>query len=309
MEQGTSTARAFSVMQELQQLRDKVGSLSEKNRHLAKALTATKQELTKARAAQTAVFSNKVVEWMEARCKPVEVRHQATQCGFEELYRGTREFVEDMHLEPEPPLSPRRIDRAVQKSSRMPSPLKTYANTVKQRTTIGRDVTQEREDSEDDDSSIGETVNHSADHESKPNSTATAAQDARSAQVAQYHAKLSPYVDARSNSQSGAPRRLRRRDASVSYVEPKLNTKLRRGDSYGLDKRTGQPGKSYHHRPPTHRVISEPRRATSAFVPAPFGQQPSPFRRRTSRPIQRVSYAEPKLNTKLRQGDKFTFTT
>lgn len=38
MVQGTSAARAFSVMQELQQLRDKVGGLSEKNRQLAKAL-------------------------------------------------------------------------------------------------------------------------------------------------------------------------------------------------------------------------------------------------------------------------------
>ncbi|KAE9010967.1 hypothetical protein PR001_g16032 [Phytophthora rubi] len=107
---------------------------------------------------------------------------------------------------------------------------------------------------------------------------------------------------------TGASRRLRRRDAGVSYAEPKLNTKLRRGDYYGLGKRTGQQVKSHrHHRPPKHRVISEPRRAT--FVTSPFGQQRSPFRRHTTRPVQRVSYAEPKLNTKLRQGDKFTFTT
>jgi hypothetical protein len=74
------------------------------------------------------------------------------------------------------------------------------------------------------------------------------------------------------------------------------------GDHYGLGKRSplrtaSQPSR----RPPTSRVVSEHRDVTSAFVPSLFGQQCSPFRRRTARPVKRISYAEPKLNTKLRQ--------
>ncbi|KAG6975721.1 hypothetical protein JG688_00002080 [Phytophthora aleatoria] len=88
----------------------------------------------------------------------------------------------------------------------------------------------------------------------------------------------------------------------MSYVEPKLNMKLRRGDYYGLGKRRGEPIP----RPPTvsttPRMISGTRCTKSSFVPARFGQQCSPFRsRRSTRPIKRISYEEPKLNTKLRQ--------
>ncbi|KAE9244930.1 hypothetical protein PF004_g5471 [Phytophthora fragariae] len=305
MVQGTSTARALSIMQELQQLRDMVGGISEKNRQLAKALTATRQELTRARAAQTAVFSNKVFEWMDARHKPVEVRHQATQCNFEEPDQRTRAFVEDMRLEPEPPLSPCRSHIAEQELG-VPSLAKS-ANSVER----GKIIVQDREESADDDSSSRELAIASGD--TRPNSTTVDSEDSnfkgsRETQALQLQTKRSLHMGPGSSSQTGASRRLRRRDAGVSYAEPKLNTKLRRGDYYGLGKRTGQQVKSHrHHRPPKHRVISEPRRAT--FVTSPFGQQRSPFRRHTTRPVQRVSYAEPKLNTKLRQGDKFTFTT
>uniref|UniRef100_M4BQ42 Uncharacterized protein n=1 Tax=Hyaloperonospora arabidopsidis (strain Emoy2) TaxID=559515 RepID=M4BQ42_HYAAE len=54
-----SVARAYSIIQEVQELRDKARKLSERNAELAKALTLTRQELTKARTAQNAVFSGK----------------------------------------------------------------------------------------------------------------------------------------------------------------------------------------------------------------------------------------------------------
>jgi hypothetical protein len=75
-----------------------------------------------------------VAEWMEARGKSVQgqanwaplcervlawidlfaaVRHQAIQCGHEELDHGTPASVEDMPSEPDPPLSPCRSDTQV----------------------------------------------------------------------------------------------------------------------------------------------------------------------------------------------------
>ncbi|KUF90531.1 Calcium/calmodulin-dependent protein kinase type 1 [Phytophthora nicotianae] len=200
MTQPSGGTRALSIMQELRQLRGKVCMFSEKNRELAKALTTTKQELTKDRAAKSTVFSDKVQD-------------KATQCNFEDLDKGARAILENTHFEPDPPLSPVRNCRS------------TYSAGVKWR--------------------------------------------------------------------------LRQRDTDMSYVEPKLNTKLRRGDYYGLGNRTGQTIP----RPSTPRMISGTRCTKSACVPRRFGHQRSPFRsRRSTRPIKRISYKEPKLNTKLRQN-------
>ncbi|KAH7484848.1 hypothetical protein PRIC1_004166 [Phytophthora ramorum] len=272
MVQGDSIARVYSVMQESQQLREKNCALSEKNRQLAKALTKAKQELTKARVAQNTAFSDKVAEWMHARCKPVGVQHQATQCSFAEFEQGTCVSMENLPPEPDPPLSPQQNDGATQTccpDSRVPSP-------------ICEDVTVEYEAAIEDNSTPSTTTNLIG--QAGIHVGSESPQNSRS--------------DPDSGRSSSQARRLRHRDAGISYVEPKLNTKLRQGDYYGLGKRTGQ--QSYRHRPPKHRVVSEPLRAALS------GQQ---CRRRIMQRVQRVSYAEPKLNTKLRQGDKFTFTT
>uniref|UniRef100_M4BQ41 Shugoshin C-terminal domain-containing protein n=1 Tax=Hyaloperonospora arabidopsidis (strain Emoy2) TaxID=559515 RepID=M4BQ41_HYAAE len=104
-------------------------------------------------------------------------------------------------------------------------------------------------------------------------------------------------------------KRLRQRGTTVSYVEPKLNTKLRRGDYYGLGKQIMQSNK--HRCRSKHCAGADTRCTGAASRPNSFNQQFSPFhRRRAMRSVTRgVSYAEPKLNTKLRRGDKFTFTT
>ncbi|CAI5702446.1 unnamed protein product [Peronospora effusa] len=299
-------ARVYSVMQELQQLRDKNSKLSEKNVELAKALTATKQELTKARAAQKAVFSDKVLEWMEARHKPVEVQHQAIQCSFEELDRTHIHTCasEDMEqLEPDSPLSPcHDSDRMQTLSSRSSSAIKPTMfeidlNENKATDPFTKDNAYAVGSEAKDDDII---TNRVADSKN------SIAQDVDIGwlddQAMQRQRTLRSPVDLEQTSlQTGVMKRLRQRDASVSYVEPKLNVKLRRGDYYGLGKRTSQPNTMC--RKAKHRAtMSESRRSNAAFVSSPFGQQFSPFRRRRpGRSVQRISYAEPKLNTKLRQ--------
>ncbi|KAL4158472.1 hypothetical protein PRNP1_004248 [Phytophthora ramorum] len=302
MVQGDSIARVYSVMQESQQLREKNCALSEKNRQLAKALTKAKQELTKARVAQNTAFSDKVAEWMHARCKPVEgkkwtyvrarttwiltglfavgaVQHQATQCSFAEFEQGTCVSMDNLPPEPDPPRPPQQNDGATQTfcpDSRVPSPICEDVNSDEDEGTVEYEAAIE--------------------DNSKPSTTTNLIGQAG------IHVGSESPQNSRSDPDSGRSssqaRRLRYRDAGISYVEPKLNTKLRQGDYYGLGKRTGQ--QSYRHRPPKHRVVSEPLRAALS------GQQ---CRRRIMQRVQRVSYAEPKLNTKLRQGDKFTFTT
>ncbi|GLD99198.1 hypothetical protein PINS_up007916 [Pythium insidiosum] len=76
-------------------------------------------------------------------------------------------------------------------------------------------------------------------------------------------------------------RRLRARDPELSFVEPKLNTKIRRGDYYGLLKRS-----SLKH---SERPIASDSSGDEGY------------RRFTRRPVKRISYVLPKLNTKLRQ--------
>ncbi|KAL3667160.1 hypothetical protein V7S43_008097 [Phytophthora oleae] len=285
MAQPSGTARVLSVMQELRQLRDKVCTLSEKNRALAKALTGAKQELTKARAAQSAVFSNKVTEWMESRRKPTEVQHRSIQCNLEELDEDTCASVGTTRLEPEPELEPsyspfwgERAIRPSQSTPRVPTSAVFYkrAPAIFARTkVIGRAI-EESASTEENDEDVTKTV-------------ATTDSTGNSRQYTRVNSSSE-----RAGSQAGVKRRLRQRDTSMSYVEPKLNTKLRRGDYYGLGKRP-------IHRPPKPRVISGPRGAKSAIVPARFGQC-SPFRGKpTTRTAKRVSYVEPKLNTKLRQ--------
>ncbi|KAG7386188.1 hypothetical protein PHYPSEUDO_000509 [Phytophthora pseudosyringae] len=298
MAQRNGSARVLSVMQELRQLRDKVCMLSDKNRELAKALTTTKQELTKARAAQSAVFSDKVVKWMEARYKPVGGKTamlvQAIQCSFEELDRGTCVSVERTELEPEPPLSPLRnggADRTLHLEPRVPSPFAMHERVsmavVREKTTNTMAV----EEKEYTPGSGDAVATISDDNGVGTISTADLSES-------DHQCTRLPHIDSGSGSQAGVKRRLRQRDTVMSYVEPQLNTKLRRGDDYGLGKRAGQP---------KPRLIDGPRRAKSAFVPTRFGQQQerSPFGgRRTSRPVKRVSYAEPKLSTKLRQDQE-----
>ncbi|CAH0481891.1 unnamed protein product [Peronospora belbahrii] len=266
-----SIARVYGIMQELQQMREKTCKLSAKNSELAKALTTTKQELTKAREAQSAVFTNKVLEWMEARHRPVEVQHQAIQCSFEEydrIHLHTYASKMNAQLERDPPLPP------CHSSGQMQNLCVRSSSAVKSmmlQTEDGKNVAGS--ETKDNGKQLRRTLSSS------------------------------PGDLMQTNTQAGVVKRLRQRDASVSYVEPKLNTKLRRGDYYGLGKRTNQT--KHTRRIAKRRVVSGLRRTNAGF-----GQQFSPFRSRTTgRSVQRISYAEPKLNTKLRQGDKFTFTT
>ncbi|CAI5743227.1 unnamed protein product [Peronospora destructor] len=251
-----SVARVYSVMQELQQLRDKNRKLSEKNVELAKALTATKQELTKARVAQKAVFSDKVLEWMEARHKPVEGK---TYIRSSSAAKPVIFEIDPMGFEQDKATDSFTKDNAYAVGSKAKDDGYIPNRVADSRNSIAQDV---------DVAWLG--------HEA----------------MQRQRTMFSP-VDSKQTSLQ----RLRQRDASVSYVEPKLNVKLRRGDYYGLGKRISQPKNTC--RMAKHREGSKPRRSNAAFSSSPFGQQFSPFRRR--RPVQRISYAEPKLNTKLRQ--------
>ncbi|ETP49376.1 hypothetical protein F442_05068 [Phytophthora nicotianae P10297] len=281
MTQPSGGTRALSIMQELRQLRGKVCMFSEKNRELAKALTTTKQELTKARAAKSTVFSDKVVEWMEARYKLAEVQDKATQCNFEDLDKGARAILENTHFEPDPPLSPVRNCRSTYSEPRVLLAATYPRASVALEQPMIIEENETSAESKDAMATISKT--------SRRNSVTTANV------VSTNHVTTS---SKRTGSQAGVKRRLRQRDTDMSYVEPKLNTKLRRGDYYGLGNRTGQTIP----RPSTPRMISGTRCTKSACVPRRFGHQRSPFRsRRSTRPIKRISYKEPKLNTKLRQ--------
>ncbi|KAF4030506.1 Shugoshin C terminus [Phytophthora infestans] len=290
MTQDNSGARALSIMQELRQLREKVGVYSDKNRELAKALTVTKQELTKARVAKSTVFSDKVVEWMEARHKPA-VHDKATQCNFEDLDHAS---IGKMQLEPDPPLSPFRSCRSIPMPHSEP---RTLFATTSRRDPMAfeRPTTIAENESSGESDDAGALICKKTGPEGVPGTSS-------------FQSTVVSFNTASSNrtgSQAGVKRRLRQRDANMSYVEPNLNTKLRRGDYYGLGKRASQTIT----RPSTPRINSGTRCNKSPFVPGRFGQQRSPFRsRRSRRRIKRISYTEPKLNIKLRQGDKFTFT-
>ncbi|KAG1709019.1 hypothetical protein DVH05_022650 [Phytophthora capsici] len=292
MAQLSGSARVLSVMQELRQLRDKVCILSEKNRSLAKALTGAKQELTKARAAQTAMFSDK--EWMETRRRPAEggLTWSFNVAQFNTaLFNAVSRAHAELSLIPSlnrsrhiPHFGAKELYNHVNRcdqTPRMPtSPvLYTRAPPIFACTKV-----------------IDRAVEENA---------STLASDTTKVVPANSSRKKHQHVNSsseRAGYQAGMKRRLRQRDTIMSYAEPKLNTKLRRGDYYGL-------GRQPIHRPPKPRAISGPRGAKSAIVPARFGQR-SPFRGRpTTRASKRISYVEPKLNTKLRQGDKFTFTT
>ncbi|RLN98171.1 hypothetical protein BBJ28_00018027 [Nothophytophthora sp. Chile5] len=67
-------------------------------------------------------------------------------------------------------------------------------------------------------------------------------------------------------------------------------------DYYGLGKRTNQ-----KRRPLKHHAVSDSNSVQRKYVTTPFNQQRSPFRQRGARHVKRISYTEPKLNTKLRQ--------
>ncbi|CAH0517315.1 unnamed protein product [Peronospora belbahrii] len=284
-----SIARVYGIMQELQQMREKTCKLSAKNSELAKALTTTKQELTKAREAQSAVFTNKVLEWMEARHRPVEVQHQAIQCSFEEydrIHLHTYASKMNAQLERDPPLPP------CHSSGQMQNLCVRSSSAVKSMMLQVDSIEFEKNQATDTVDCFTEDGKNVAGSETKDNG-----------KQLRRTLSSSPGDLMQTNTQAGVVKRLRQRDASVSYVEPKLNTKLRRGDYYGLGKRTNQT--KHTRRIAKRRVVSGLRRTNAGF-----GQQFSPFRSRTTgRSVQRISYAEPKLNTKLRQGDKFTFTT
>ncbi|POM68165.1 Calcium/calmodulin-dependent protein kinase, partial [Phytophthora palmivora] len=213
-----------------------------------------RKHLDAARTAQNAVFSNKVVEWMETQYKAVQVRHQATQCNLGEL---------DCRYE-------------------LPSTSTNTTSLVHNKTVM---------------TTINEYDATERMYDTK--ATTSANNRARSMPRTEFSRSnmLSPRTDS-SLERMGS--QLRQRDTGMSYVEPKLNTKLRRGDYYGLGKRTGMPNKI--RRSPKARMISGPLRAKSPFVPALFEQQcGNSVRRRTTRAVKHVSYTEPKLNTKLRQ--------
>ncbi|RLN51502.1 hypothetical protein BBJ29_002252 [Phytophthora kernoviae] len=251
MANGRSVAHVYSIMEELQQLRGKVSTLSEKNRQLAKALNTAKQEVVKAKVTQNAVFSDKVVEWMETRFKPGGVRDQSTQCTIrEEIAGDSREgclCLENIQLEPDSPFSPHWDNRP--KSPRLSSPIVATATRKK-------------------------------------------------AYTRNMHAKITEVAGTQ-------------------------------GDYYGLGVRANRQGKERQSL--KHRMISDTHKVKSGFKSAPFGQHCSPFHKRATRHVKRISYVEPKLNSKLRQvraiiagcisrdgidlpavlfqGDKFTFTT
>ncbi|GAB9465426.1 unnamed protein product [Globisporangium polare] len=109
----------------------------------------------------------------------------------------------------------------------------------------------------------------------------------------------SPLRNERRSPQLDLRRRLRHRDQSVSYVEPKLNVKVRQGDYYGLLKRASTSNKTNQRSPLRSHVKSTGR---AEFIITIFGQQRSPFQRRASRHARQISYVEPKLSTKLRQA-------
>ncbi|DAZ96083.1 TPA: hypothetical protein N0F65_005861 [Lagenidium giganteum] len=86
-------------------------------------------------------------------------------------------------------------------------------------------------------------------------------------------------------------RKLRQRDQEMTYIEPKINTKIRQGDYHGLVRRSQlnvQHLRLGARKNTSHRRCALPQLAT-------------PFEKRTLRRTRPKSYIEPKLNTKLRQ--------
>ncbi|POM78043.1 Calcium/calmodulin-dependent protein kinase, partial [Phytophthora palmivora] len=269
MTQRNGTTRVFGVMQELQQLRTKVSTLSEKNRELAKALTTTKQELTKARTAQNAVFSNKVVEWMETQYKAVQVQHQATQCNLGEL------------------------DCRYELSSTATTTTSLVHNKTVMTTINEYDATERMYDTTSANIRARSMPRTEFSRSNMLSPHADSSLERMGSQVC-FSTSVQLLLLTGWYEETAASTRYRHvvRRAQAKHETP--------ANYYGLGKRTGKQNKI--RRSPKARMISGPLRAKSSFVPALFEQQcGNSVRRRTTRAVKHVSYTEPKLNTKLRQ--------
>ncbi|CEG40912.1 calcium calmodulin dependent protein kinase 4 [Plasmopara halstedii] len=281
MTQHSGTASVLSIMHELQQLREKVYIYSEKNRELAKALTAVKQELSKTRVAHSTAFSNKVIQWMESSCKPIAMNHQAVQCCIETSDEDSR------------PLSKNKASELRKQHSSIQSGEVNGVQCSELQRFPRLALAKSRKATVRANEMVEDVEHHKGGKDTIPI-------DFKSDELKGCPVTLTsqssgpPFNQVQTSEQTSLKRRLRQRDSSISYIEPKLNTKLRRGDYYGLGKRTGR----------AESVLN-----LRHFYALPtFEQQCSPFRSRR-RLINRISYEEPKLNRKLRQGDKFTFVS
>ncbi|TMW62513.1 hypothetical protein Poli38472_005131 [Pythium oligandrum] len=279
----SSIGYVYGVMAEVERLRADVGVLTEKNQQLAKELNVTKMELARVRKAQTIELGGKVASWLKARNLVKTVKSQGTQCDESGLDISS---ASDRYTPPATPPTRKSL-------STPPRLVRTLSPKVK---TVRRElVLITRRPSAGIEQ--GDVVMRSVSPEKPPcPSTSRFSTDDLfpSPNFCQTRTK---------RHQSGPIRRLRRRNRELTYIEPRLNTKIRRGDYYGLLRRSAlkhstSGSTSGHSSPPSVTKSSQtPKRS------------PETLGRRMTRPRQPISYELPKLNTKLRQGDKFTFTT
>ncbi|KAK1946144.1 hypothetical protein P3T76_003192 [Phytophthora citrophthora] len=221
MTQPSGSARVLSVIQELRQLRDKVCILSEKNRALAKALcvaspfrcslwqTGVKQELTKARAAQTAMFSDKV-------------QHRSIQCNIKELDQDTCATVGanlEPEPEPEPSYSPCWSARAIRLSQSTPRVSVSAVSYNRAPAIFACTKVIDRAIEEN-----ASTVESGDEDMTK----AVAMTDSTTNNRQYAYVRVSFDDRLTATELTRVKRQLRQRDTNMSYAEPKLNTKLRR---------------------------------------------------------------------------------
>lgn len=283
----------YGVMEELQQLREAVDALTEKNRDLAKQLNVSKMELARERKQYNAfiIAQARALVLTQTKRKPVTCS-VAVQCD-----PPPSMSIDDSPVGEAPNLvegdrTPPRMSWSV-----FTSPQQSLSPRFK---TVRRGLPTE---GPMDDAAMAEAHDIDMSSDSSRRSQVSPSEAGMNQHGLTSRAGVS---SPRSNFLPQRSWQLRRRNRELSYVEPPLNRKIRRGDYYGLLRRS-RLATTLRHKPtrpspirsgPEPTISEDHATGDAALVTVP----PRAVRQRPA-----ISYAPPKLNTKLRQGDKHTF--